>query len=440
MVAVGIFAFLGVCALAIDLAVLYVTRNEAQRAADAAALAGAKAFVDSGFVAGVATQSAGQTAATHAAVAVGNQSLVGGQNPAIGTNFSTSCPPAADSDGCFDFSITGNPRITVVVQRTAARKNAMPTFFAKVFGVRSADIVAEATAEAYNPGSSSTGPTLCVACLKPFLVPNCDPNPNPNYSRPPESVCPQIIDNNNNKTAQAYFVDPNTGLPTNPGKFSTGAIGEPWTLRSIAGSTSQWYQLQLGCSSGDDNSGRGFTACTTGCATAKFACGASLTTLNGDNENEDDDEGGGGGPTDRAIDTLIHAKADGLGNGQDTITINSDGTWTITGGSNNPNPALVGKTVTNSDSLVTVPIFNGDPSQIQREGGSTVKIVGFMQMFIQSVKRNGTSVDITAVILSVTGCGSRTGTCGTSGGGSGGGTVGSGGSFIPIRLVRNPGT
>src|SRR5262249_49438828 len=48
LVAVGLGVFLGISALAIDLAMLYVTRNEAQRAADAAALAGAKVFVTSG--------------------------------------------------------------------------------------------------------------------------------------------------------------------------------------------------------------------------------------------------------------------------------------------------------------------------------------------------------------------------------------------------------
>ena len=42
-VVVAIFALLGVAALAIDLVTLYVSKAEAQRVADAAALAGAKA-------------------------------------------------------------------------------------------------------------------------------------------------------------------------------------------------------------------------------------------------------------------------------------------------------------------------------------------------------------------------------------------------------------
>ena len=42
LVAITIFAMLGVAALAVDLVTLYVSKAEAQRVADAAALAGAK--------------------------------------------------------------------------------------------------------------------------------------------------------------------------------------------------------------------------------------------------------------------------------------------------------------------------------------------------------------------------------------------------------------
>ena len=44
----ALVVLLGISALAIDLVSLYLARSEAQRAADAAALAGAKKFVDSG--------------------------------------------------------------------------------------------------------------------------------------------------------------------------------------------------------------------------------------------------------------------------------------------------------------------------------------------------------------------------------------------------------
>src|SRR5713101_3800041 len=72
MVAGGMVFLLGVAALAIDVASLYVARDEAQRAADAGALAGAKAFVDTGCVSGgagacIASQPLAITRATSAA-------------------------------------------------------------------------------------------------------------------------------------------------------------------------------------------------------------------------------------------------------------------------------------------------------------------------------------------------------------------------------------
>src|SRR5690242_7413525 len=48
IVAAAMVGLLGVCAIAIDLAGYYLARAEAQRAADAAALAGASAFVNTG--------------------------------------------------------------------------------------------------------------------------------------------------------------------------------------------------------------------------------------------------------------------------------------------------------------------------------------------------------------------------------------------------------
>src|SRR5207245_9836509 len=48
LVAVSMVSLLAVAALAIDLTTLYVAKGEIQRAADSAALAGAKALVDSG--------------------------------------------------------------------------------------------------------------------------------------------------------------------------------------------------------------------------------------------------------------------------------------------------------------------------------------------------------------------------------------------------------
>ena len=152
---------LGAAGLAIDLAGLYVARSEAQRSADAAALAGAQEFVNSGFTSGQVTEAQVRALATQRAIDVGSQNSVGIQTASI-----------LPSDVTFDFSNPQNPLISVVVQRTAARSNPMPTFFVKMFGIQSADIGASATAEAFNPSGSSI--TVGAECVKPWLLPNCD--------------------------------------------------------------------------------------------------------------------------------------------------------------------------------------------------------------------------------------------------------------------------
>src|SRR3989475_10128232 len=52
IVAISLMAILAMSALAIDIVALYVSEGDAQRTADAAALAGAKSFVTSGFTSG----------------------------------------------------------------------------------------------------------------------------------------------------------------------------------------------------------------------------------------------------------------------------------------------------------------------------------------------------------------------------------------------------
>src|SRR3990172_3107897 len=102
MVAALLFVLLGMAALSIDLVAFYVNRSEAQRAADAAALAGAKKFLQ--YVNGASPQFVVEAAARQEAQAVGAQNVVGGQPAQI-----------ADSDVAFDFSVPNNPRITVTV-------------------------------------------------------------------------------------------------------------------------------------------------------------------------------------------------------------------------------------------------------------------------------------------------------------------------------------
>ncbi|HEV2245694.1 MAG TPA: hypothetical protein VGW37_03495 [Terriglobia bacterium] len=59
---------------------------------------------------------------------------------------------------------------------------------------------------------------------------------------------------------------------------------------------------------------------------------------------------------------VINANGDGLNQGQDSMDTTTGPPFAITGGSNNPNPALRGKVFydySQSPSVVTVPVYNG---------------------------------------------------------------------------------
>jgi hypothetical protein len=63
--------------------------------------------------------------------------------------------------------------VTVSLQRTG-----LPTFFAHVFGRRTAAVSASATAEAYNPANTPVGTSftpIAPRAVKPWLVANLDP-------------------------------------------------------------------------------------------------------------------------------------------------------------------------------------------------------------------------------------------------------------------------
>src|SRR5713226_6716888 len=107
LVALALVTLLAMAALAIDVVTLYVARSEMQRAADAAALAGAKAFVDSGVTTDP-TNTNLQTLAQDMANATINSIVQ--QNKVAGS------PPVLASPPAFNFSNLGNPQITVTLQ------------------------------------------------------------------------------------------------------------------------------------------------------------------------------------------------------------------------------------------------------------------------------------------------------------------------------------
>jgi uncharacterized membrane protein len=147
--AIAMLALMAFNALVIDYGSLWLSRSQAQNAADAAALAGALslAFDDPDDI----------PRAQSAAAAAGEANLVLGAPPSIipATDVTmVACPPG--SPGLPDTCIRAD------VYRSAARSNALPTFFAQIMGITSQDIRATATARVTKGNA--------VECMKPWAI------------------------------------------------------------------------------------------------------------------------------------------------------------------------------------------------------------------------------------------------------------------------------
>ena len=187
LVALALVFILAMSALAIDLGTLYVVRSDMQRAADAAALAGARGFADSGVTSGATSLSQARGLAnSYAQLMIANSPVAG--RVLAGTGEIVVTFP--------DFGTTSstNPHIQVKLQRAD-----LPVFFARIWGARVETVSATATAEAYNP-SGNTIPLS--SSIKPWAIPNCDPS----HATGDPTVC----------QGHARFVDPVSGSVVSP--------------------------------------------------------------------------------------------------------------------------------------------------------------------------------------------------------------------------------
>jgi len=149
-VSLGFMAFLSATTLAIDVGMLMTARTQAQNAADAGALAGATALAFNSFT----DQSASGPAVT-SAINAAKTNLVIGQAPSV--TFSDVTFPKDPITGQFD-------AVQVWVHRTQARGNPVATLIAQIFGVRTVDVNATATAAAV--------PANAEICVLPLTIPD----------------------------------------------------------------------------------------------------------------------------------------------------------------------------------------------------------------------------------------------------------------------------
>lgn len=458
VVAASLVVLLGMSALSIDLVTGYLARVQCQRAADAAALAGASEFLTQACTStgGCAPGGPQEAMATQQAVAVA------GQNPVMGL-----APTSSTIGTVFTYPNSLEPQITVTVYRDTTHQDSLPTMFAKIFGIDHMDISASATAEAYNP--SGAGTPTAAGCVKPFLVPNCDPNfpvlkgdPKGN----PSCVCGgqglalgDCAGGLGNSYVMSYYVYPVNSTSGAPGALvhpgvcswngtycSGGDVGSEWVLHST-GTPSQWNTIAFGNANVTSMSASEYRAYITECAPQKIACQSTLNSLTGAKV----------GPTNQGIEALINASGLGMNQGQDFMCSPtfSGGSgyctsepFAITPGSNNPYNMTQTFYGGPSDSIATVVVYDCpfssdtgcyDPTQpnavtLSPGSNNLVTVEGFMQIFVQDVEHTGSDDLVNTVVLNVVGCG---GTSTNNGNGSVPPAVAPGGSPIPIRLIHN---
>ena len=456
LVALSMAVIICMAALSIDIGTLYQAKAEAQRAADAAALTAAR-FISISGVTGTTQPSWAQICggavnpATLAAtsMAQAQQNWIGGVaattvNVLYGEG--TSAPTSTDCSTVTNFDV--NPTVTVSVKRTN-----LPVFFARIFSLfggnyAGSTVSATATAEAYNPSGAIPLAPVNPRCVKPWFVPNLDPE-HTGFS----------------------FVAPTTGQIQKPGISTTGVIGETFTLiadcgpsgrrrgrcvlqdtpspvaNGYGGANSLDYlpgqvlnpaiaiAANSTISACSDVNNNDFTKAVAGCdQSTVYACGDSLTTNAVDLT---EDPGPPRNDSVNGVQCLINESANGLNNGQDYLAPAGPAPYTypfqIQAGANS---ALVSagiaspSQVTSSPSIVSLPIYDSNAVTTFTPPTTQVTVVGFLQVFINSATGNATTGTINVTVMNVAGCGNSYGGPPPP--------VALGTSPVPVRLITPP--
>jgi Flp pilus assembly protein TadG len=465
LVAVAMVAIIGIAALSIDVITLYLAREEAQRSADAAALAAARIISVSGITGDPTNASTRWSAvcggssgvASQAAQAVGMQNSVGGPAPTVTVTYAAGSGGSISSNAdCSSLAATTafgvNPIVTVQI-----RQPSLPSFFSRLWGTTGNSVTATAAAEAFNSsdsgnsGNQITGSIIPVQprCVKPWVVPNLDPR-NPDGCT---TNCTKFVDRasgaiqhagislngvgTNGTIGETFWLESNC-VHNNPSSCSTlratpiqanfPRVGPGSTFRQDPPNLLFWPN-QVGtpvtavpsCSLAGDP----FEQAVAGCdAPTNYQCGVTNANVVDLGRNPDY------GSTSDGVSCLIHqsnTNDTSDSSGQDYFTLfgrPSTYPFQIQAGSNNP--LGISGTVSNSSSIVSLPIYD-DPGVTITPGGTTpVTFVGFLQVFINAVDQYG---NVNVTVLNVVGCGNGTNATGTPVSGS---------SPVPVRLITAP--
>ncbi len=458
LVALAMIAIIAIAALSIDVITLFLAREEAQRSADAAALAAARVISLSGMTGDPNNTATWQaicggpaSPASLAAKAVATQSAVGGTvaNP-VSVMYSAGGAPVSDCSNVTTGAFGVNPLVTVQITRSN-----LPTFFSRIWGNTGNSVSATATAEAFNPSASdintnggATGTVTPVqpSCVKPLMV----PNQNPNSLTCSGATCPQFV-----LTPGGGSIV-NAGIrPTSP----TGVIGERFTLAANCKPGAGSCRMKDGqpqangtlesrpnleyvpgepppssvavpsCATPGNGANSEFEPAVAGCdQNTTYQCGVQSSVATTPNQVDLTESPAWPEPGDTA-----NAVACLLTNdpatiplvGQDVLDTSSYPYKIIAGSANPLGAGVSGSTITSSNSIMSLPIYDSSITILDNGGTTNVTIVGFLQVFINDVHADG-SLDV--YVLNVAGCGDNASTT----------RAVTGTSPVPVRLVTPP--
>jgi hypothetical protein len=460
LVAVSLFAIIAMAGLSIDIGTLYQASDEAQRAADAGALAAARTISMSGMTSDPTnTTNSWQPvcgtggAATLAAITAAQQNLVGGTmipTSKISVTYSTTSATGGVTDCSSLDASTGstppgkpttafgvNPVVTVTVTQPG-----LPTFFSRIWGRTGSSVSATASAEVFNPSGSenfsSSGNVVPVQprCVKPWIVPNENP----------------LLPKGCAGTTCDPFVSTSDGSIVDPGLSASGVIGEQFELRSDCGASAGSCTISpdnppiattgaaamldyvpasvSGTSVGVPSCASGlYQQAIAGCdETTVYQCGVQAASAATATSIDYTENPGASDDTETASECLTHASGVGLGVGQDGITTGGVFPFPITAGSANP-LKLGGSQITSSSSIVSLPIYDsGTGTPLATTPPQNVTIIGFLQVFINQAV-NARRLQVT--VLNVAGCGNGAA-------GNVASTPITGTSPVPVRLITPP--
>jgi Flp pilus assembly protein TadG len=345
LVALAMTALMSVVALAVDVGMLFTARSEAQRAADAAALAGAGEliFADPG------DQETEERART-VAIEYGDMNTVRNAQADV-------LPEDVEVD------VAGG-RVTVTVRRIAERGNAVGTWFATVFDVNEVDVAARATAAIESAGSAK--------CVKPFAIPDrfWDKNGNGTF------------DGNDEYDPEVHgYGSPwrNSGSPGDDGQGYTNDFGREVKLKQGGPDSHQpswYYPWDMPQADGEPTEGADrYRWNIANCNPAIVSVGEEYNVENGVMH----------GPTEQGSNDLIVQDPSAYWDVSDNVVAGS--AW---------DPAWM-----DSPRIVLVPVFH--PGRPFEPGKKPIEFTNFIAMFFEGVEGSGSDQEVVGRIMYASG-------------------------------------